>query len=184
MQTIELCKWGVKWLKYAINVVVHGNRAEQISKVILGVMDSVDDNPEKYVATTVDVHSSTVHIDGELQATPKIVEKKRVRLVKGKRTSFACALAKRAYIFFGERPMSKANVGVTRRWLERELRGDKFKDLRDVDKAAAIDRATFLSFVPTKEWINTKIITTTKAFDVRCTTTSFGKIGRLSDDSK
>ncbi len=47
------------------------------------------------------------------------------------------------------------------------MEGDRFKDLRVVDKNIAIDRALFLSFVPTNEFRRMKIATATRAWQTR-----------------
>jgi len=67
------------------------------------------------------------------------------------------ALAKKAYVKFGARQVTEANVLVTRKWLNKLIE-DEFKDLRTCDKALALDRATFLSFIPTMAWNNYKFV--------------------------
>lgn len=101
------------------------------------------------------------------------------KLMKGKRSCFAAAVAKKAYNKFGERVMSPANIMVTRKWIQKYLE-DSFKDLRTCDKNLAIDRALFLSFVPTKDFLKMKILLDTSAAQQRMEGGNlFGRIFRL-----
>jgi hypothetical protein len=63
--------------------------------------------------------------------------------------------------------MSEANILVTRKWLVKYLEDDKFKDMRTVDKALAIDRAVFLSFVPSDEFRRMRLAVTTTQWEKR-----------------
>lgn len=102
------------------------------------------------------------------------------KLMKGKRSNFAAAVAKKAYNKFGERVMSPANIMVTRKWIQKYLE-DSFKDLRTCDKNLAIDRALFLSFVPTKDFLKMRIILDTSAAQQRMEGGNlFGRIFRLA----
>nr|UHS72300.1 MAG: hypothetical protein [Tombusviridae sp.] len=88
-----------------------------------------------------------------------LVNNKKIttRVRKGCRSRFAMSLGKRAYVKFGARPVSEANVIVTRKWLLKVIE-DEFKDLRNCDKAIALDRAVFLSFIPTMSHNNFKFV--------------------------
>nr|UHS72396.1 MAG: hypothetical protein 1 [Tombusviridae sp.] len=63
--------------------------------------------------------------------------------------------------------MSEANILVTRKWIQKYLAEPEFKDLRVVDKNLAIDRALFLSFVPTNDFRTMKIATASRAWQKR-----------------
>ena len=63
--------------------------------------------------------------------------------------------------------MTEANVLVTRRWLQKLLAEPEYKDLRTVDKNIAIDRALFLSFVPTNDFRKMKLAVATRAWQDR-----------------
>lgn len=104
----------------------------------------------------------------------KVVQK----IAKRQRSNFSAAVAKQAYNKFGERPMSPANVLVTRKWLHKYLE-DQFKDLRTCDKNIAIDRALFLSFVPTKDFLRMRILMETKAAKDRLVDGGFGRVFQL-----
>nr|UHS72124.1 MAG: hypothetical protein [Tombusviridae sp.] len=109
----------------------------------------------------------------------KVTQKIRQR----QRSNFSAAVAKVAYNKFGERPMSPANVLVTRKWIQKYLE-DSFKDLRTADKNVAIDRALFLSFVPTKDFLQMRIVMETAAIKERMTGSSwFGKVFQLATTS-
>jgi len=85
-------------------------------------------------------------------------QKTTKRIKRGRRTKFAMAVAKRAYMKFGARAVNEANVLVVRKWVTKLLEEPEFKDLRTCDKVNAIDRATFLSFIPTMAWNNCKFV--------------------------
>ena len=179
-QIIVLTQWGVKWLRHAWGVCIEGTRREQFAKAVLSKLDDETRDPESYV----DAHSyESTHticnsVDGEkLVGT---VVRKKVVIRKGRRSNFAAAVAQLAYNKFGERPMSEANVLVTRRWIQKLLEEPKYKDLRVCDKNIAIDRALFLSFVPTNDFRMMKLAVATKTWKHRCEDdTVFGKVFRL-----
>jgi len=58
-------------------------------------------------------------------------------------------------------------VLVTRRWLQKLLDEPTYKDLRVVDKNIAIDRALFLSFVPTNDFRQMRLVTASRAWEKR-----------------
>jgi hypothetical protein len=156
-QSLILTKWAGRWIKYAFNVMVHGTPCEQVGKQLLRVIEDSTDE----AADLVEVHEVTLEktVTTTQGGTTTVIKNTKVahKLKKGKRSAFSVALAKRAYVKFGARPVSEANVLVTRKWIHK-LMEDEFKDLRTCDKAIAIDRATFLSFVPTMSWNNTKFV--------------------------
>lgn len=109
-------------------------------------------------------------------------------LKKGNRSRFAASVAKLAYNKFGERPMSEANLLVTRKWLQKLLEDGDYKDLRTVDKNLAIDRALFLSFVPTNDFRKMKLAISTRAWEKRVDNAGvfggvFGKVFGFTRDS-
>lgn len=126
---------------------------------------------------------------GDVVETPVDNIRKTTKLAKGKRSKFAMSLAKEAYLKFGRRPVSEANALVTRKWMVKFLEGAEYKDLRTCDKVIAVDRALYLSFVPTIVYNNMRTVAEDKAFVGRVdgSTTSFGRIFSLvggGNDSK
>lgn len=172
---VVISRWGAKWLKYAYNLVVVGREPEQRAKALLEHFDKETvDEPVDYVVTTTDTLTREVENREEIEVT--VTSKKRSRLQKGKRSQFAKSLGQLAYNKFGERPMTEANLMVTRRWLQKQLESDDLKDLRTADKNIAIDRALFLSFVPTKAFLKMKVYSATSQWEKRTTGSElFGK---------
>jgi hypothetical protein len=127
-------------------------------------------------------HQKTIVSNDEfgLSKTTMVFDNKKVtkRIRKGKRSSFAMSLAKLAYLKFGQRPINSANELVTRKWLVKQLDQEKYVDMRTTDKALAIDRAIFLSFIPTIAYNNMKLISKSKTVVDRVdgAITSFGRI--------
>jgi len=167
-KTVVLTVWGAKWVKQVWDFWRIGGSAGQFASDVLQTLDEIEDEPEDFIEVHRVEHTKTVEYRGE---TEVIFDNKKTtkRLRKGKRSCFAAAIAKRAYLKFGERPMSEANVLVTRRWLAKLLTEDSFKDLRTCDKTIAIDRALFLSFVPTKEFGMMKLAVATRSWEKRVT---------------
>ncbi len=165
---LDLTRWGMKWLKFGFNMAI-GNTPDRVyARGLLAAFDATKEDPRELIVTRTTclrVDEETYVTAGDsscsdvvsVLSTPVLNEKKSVRIAKGKRTTFAMALAKRAYVKFGARPVSEANVLVTRKWIVKLIE-DEFKDLRNCDKAIAVDRATFLSFVPTMAWNNYKFV--------------------------
>lgn len=179
-QVIVLSKWGVKWLKFAWNIAVHGTKREQIATNILRELDSVEQDPECYV--DAHVYTSTHVVSNSVDGSRVVgsVERRKKVLRKGRRSAFAASVAQLAYNKFGERPMSEANVLVTRKWIQKLLEDKKYEDLRTCDKNLTIDRALFLSFVPTNSFRAMKLAVQTNAWKDRCDeNTVFGKVFRL-----
>jgi len=156
-QSVIFTKWGYKWLKFGFNMVV-GNTPERVhARGLLAAFDACEEEPASHlVRNTVTFKKVEEECDGSQKTVIDNV-KKTLHIKKGKRTSFAMALAKKAYVKFGARQVTEANVLVTRKWLNKLIE-DEFKDLRTCDKALALDRATFLSFIPTMAWNNYKFV--------------------------
>lgn len=204
-QVLVLTKWAQKWLKFGWNIVLNGTPTEQLAKRIVKELDSVLNGPTFYVDDIVEERTRTVAVKVDVSKTAKseievddyvvvtdlkskeeenvvkqvISRKVTQKIRRQQRSNFSAAVAKEAYNKFGERPMSPANVLVTRKWIQKYLE-DQFKDLRTCDKNVAIDRAMFLSFVPTKDFLTMRVVMETKEMNKRMEGSSwFGKVFRL-----
>jgi len=78
------------------------------------------------------------------------------------------ALAQEAYYNFGNRQRSEANNLVTRRWMRDRL--DSYPSIRFKDRAAIIDKALVLSFVPSLDSREAESLAQTDTFMDRSTT--------------
>jgi len=178
-QTLVLTRWGVKWLEFAWGVVTKGSTKERFTKEILAQLDKQDQDPVDFIDAHTYTSTHTVCDKTGEVLREEVVRTKKV-LKRGKRSSFSTALAQLAYNKYGERPMSEANVLVTRKWLQKQMEEPEYKDLRTCDKNIAIDRAVFLSFVPTNDFRKMKMAVETKAWKERCANENvFGKVFRL-----
>lgn len=179
-QVIVLTKWACKWVKFAYDRLVHGSDVDQYAKKLLVELDACEESPIEYVEEHIVTLTKTVKCKGLIN-TPLCNVKKTRRLVKGKRSQFAMCLAKEAYLKFGTRPLNEANTLVTRKYLVKYLEQEDYHDLRTCDKVLAIDRALFLSFVPTIVFNDMKVISENSSFASRISgaTTSFGKVFSL-----
>lgn len=179
-QVIVLTKWGVKWLKFAWGIAVNGTKREQVASNILRELDTVEQDPECYVDAHVYTSTHVVHNSVDGSRVVGSVERRKKILRKGRRSQFSAAIAQLAYNKFGERPMSEANILVTRKWIQKVLEEQRYSDLRTCDKNLTIDRALFLSFVPTNSFRAMKLAVQTNAWKDRCDDNSvFGKVFRL-----
>ncbi len=179
-QILVVTKWGVRWLKHAWNICIHGSRKEQFAKAVLQKLDGETGSPEEHVDLHVYTSEHKVYSGSAGSINVGTVERKRVVVRKGKRSAFAASLAQLAYNKFGERKMTEANLVSTRKWIQKQLEDPKYKDLRVCDKNIAIDRALFLSFVPTNDFRKMKLAVSTKAWADRCDNEGvFGKVFRL-----
>ncbi len=154
---VNFTKWGYKWMKFGFNLAIGTTPERVYARGLLSAFDACTEEANTLIVnSTVSFTKTETGSDGN---TKTVIENKKTtaRITKGKRTTFAMALAKRAYLKFGARPLSESNVLVTRKWLGKLIE-DEFKDLRTCDKALALDRATFLSFVPTMAWNNYKFV--------------------------
>ncbi len=176
-QLVVLTKWGVKWLKYAYDRLVNGSDVHQCAEKLLVQLEATEMAPESVLETHETSFIKTVDV-GEGKKTIIENNTRSVRIQKGGRSKFAMALAKEAYLKFGARPFTQANTLVTRKWLVKYLEGPKFKDMRTCDKIIAIDRAMFLSFVPTIAHNNMRVVSQDSAIVnmISGVTTSFGKV--------
>lgn len=183
-QLLIITKWGVNWLKHAWGIAVHGSSRTRLATNVIKQLDGERGDPEQYVDVHVYESSHKVFNKMSGEETVGTVERRKVVLRKGRRSNFSACIAQLAYNKFGERKMSEANVIVTRKWIAKLLEEPKYKDLRVCDKNIAIDRALFLSFVPTNEFRKMKMAVETAAWKDRCSNESvFGKVFRLARGS-
>lgn len=158
-----ITKWGVEWLKRALFGDIS---VKKFTKQLIHDLDVEDKDPSEYL----EVHSYTrehvVRQDGKIVKIEKDVRTKSV-ITKGKRSRFASSIAHQAYNKFGARAMTEANVLVTRRWIQKLLAEPQYGDLRTVDKNIAIDRALFLSFIPTNDFRQMKLAVADRAWQDR-----------------
>jgi len=172
---IVMTHWGANWLGRAWKLWRNGGPAGLYATNILAKLDEIEGEPEEYVETHTKEEIKTIIVPRKDEngkfVSDEVVRQVRVKIVKklkkGHRSSFAAAVAKQAYNKFGERTYSEANVLVTRRWLQKYFDDVKFTDLRTVDKNNAIDRALFLSFVPTRDFQQARIAMATKQWQAR-----------------
>jgi len=206
---IVLTKWAQKWLKFGWNIIVEGSPTEQIAAKLIKELDATLEEPCNYVESIIDervrlissvkrtkngveavvstgeagngvVDTTTSVVEDKVDVVREVVSRKvSQKLIKKQRSNFSAAVSKKAYNKFGERPMTPANILVTRKWLHKYLESE-FKDLRTSDKNLAIDRALFLSFVPTKDFLRMRVLMETKGMENRMGKENFlGKIFQL-----
>ncbi len=183
-----LTKWGYQWLRTVYrDYWPSDDDLDTFSKKLLELFDAVKEEGDEFLETHVyrqvkEVQKHFVASDGStVDLVEKVLdtEKKSLRIRKGLRTSFASAIAKRAYLKFGDRPLTRANILVTRRWLAKLFEEDCYKDMRTCDKIIAIDRALFLSFVPTNQYMEMQKVFSTGVVKDRMGYDEFGKVFRL-----
>lgn len=161
--TCVITKWGMEWLRRTLFGDVS---VEQVAVDAIRALDVEANDPLDYVETHTHTFTKSVVVQGKVVGLESVDKVKKV-LKKGKRTNFAACIAHLAYNKFGARPMSEANVLVTRKWIQKLLAEPEYKDLRTCDKNLAIDRALFLSFVPTNEFRTMKVATASRAWQKR-----------------
>lgn len=174
-KTIVMTHWGAMWLGKAWNLWRQGGPSGVYASKILATLDEVEGEPEEYIETHTKEEIKTVIVSKKDSnnnfVNDVVVEEKRIKVTKklrkGGRSKFAAAVAKQAYNKFGERPYTQANVLVTRKWLQKYFENPGFTDLRTVDKNNAIDRALFLSFVPTRDFQRARIAMATRQWQAR-----------------
>lgn len=181
--TCVMTAWGIQWLKRAIFGDVSVKR---VALETIKTFDLEECDPLDYVEKHTTSVSHVVKVQGEI--TKEEVEMKtKLVLAQGKRSKFASAIAKLAYNKFGAREMTPANILVTRRWIAKLIAEPEYKDLRTSDKNVAIDRALFLSFIPTEEFRRMKIVSASRAWHNRTAPSAllngiFGRAFRLTAD--
>jgi hypothetical protein len=158
-----ITKWGMEWLKRALFGDIS---VKKFTKQMIHDLDVEDKDPVEYLEAHSYTREHVVRQDGRIVKVEKDVRTKSV-ITKGKRSRFASCIAHQAYNKFGARPMTEANVLVTRRWIQKLLAEPQYGDLRTVDKNIAIDRALFLSFIPTNAFRQMKLAIADKAWQDR-----------------
>lgn len=158
-----ITKWGVEWLKRALFGDIS---VKKFTKQLIHDLDVEDCEPTDFMETHSYVNEHCVRQNGKIIKIEKNVRTKSV-ITKGKRSRFASSIAHQAYNKFGARPMSEANVLVTRKWIQKLLSEPQYGDLRTVDKNIAIDRALFLSFIPTNDFRQMKLAVADRAWQDR-----------------
>lgn len=135
------------------------HRATILRDEVLAIADSKDlDRPlTDYIETFTDVEIKTVYHGDEVTVVEQ-KRKTRTRISKGNRSFFAVALANVARVKFGTIVYNEANMLMVRRWLGKVMEEPLYKDLRNVDKALALDRAMFLTFVVSPEYKQFKVL--------------------------
>lgn len=179
-QLIVITRWGFKWLRFACDYVTKGGPADRFAKEVLKTFDNVSEDPLDYVDTHISTMEKRVmnHVDHTVKVTE--IKRENKRLSKGRRSAFSASIAKIAYNKFGERKMTEANVLVTRKWIQKLLDEPDYRDLRVCDKNLAIDRALFLSFLPTRDFQAMRVAMATPVWKDRLDEeTVFGKVFRL-----
>jgi hypothetical protein len=158
------------------------------AKDLLRELDDAEQDAETYMEDhlytnshkVVSVEKEVKTINGREIPTDKVsvvtkdevVQTVKRKLKKGCRSKFACAISKLAYNKFGERPMSEANSLITRKWIQKLLEEPLYRNLRVCDKNIAIDRALFLSFVPTKAFQEMKMMSMSRPWEARMKTSN------------
>jgi len=161
--TCVITKWGFEWIRRALFGDVP---VEKFTVDVIKQYDLEESNPEDFILKHEYVNTHSV-VDSHGEVVEEKTIKTKHTLKKGCRSKFASAIAREAYVKFGARPMTEANVLVTRRWLSKLLEDKKYKDLRAVDRALAIDRALFLSFLPSEDFKMMKLAISTRAWERR-----------------
>jgi len=113
-----LVKW---WMK---------NPMEEAAQKVIDALDESD--------TGVEAGAEMMTIAGKMVP----VVRRRIRRVA------ANSYALQAYLKFGKRPKSEANIIITRKYISDLLA--EVPDMRIRDKIEIMDTATFLSFIPSK----------------------------------
>jgi hypothetical protein len=76
---------------------------------------------------------------------------------------FARFLGKRAYLQFGHREKTKADMLMTRKWL-RNLVQKEYASLRVQQQIETIDEALFLSYIPTERFVECSDMADTESY--------------------
>lgn len=178
-QVIILSKWAVSWIRYAYDRVLNGSPVTKCASKLLVALEECEDSPMDFVEEHVVTLKKKINGETILKN-----EKSTKKLAKGCRSKFAMCIAKIVYLKYGRRDMTEANVMVTRKFLVKLLDEPDYKDLRTCDKVNAIDRALFLSFVPTMSYNSMKLVSDDSKFAemLNGTKTLFGRCFTLRSD--
>ncbi len=183
-----LTKWGYMWLRTVYKEYwPSDDDLETFSQKLIELFDDVKEEADEFLERHIYKVAKEIHtVDSSGSGNEVITttegfrhEKTSLRIKKGLRTSFASAIAKKAYLKFGDRPLTKANILVTRRWLAKLFEDGAYADMRTCDKVIAIDRALFLSFVPTNQYLEMQKVFSTGVVKDRLGYDEFGKVFRI-----
>lgn len=164
MGVIKTTLWLMFWplilhfsiLRFVLNSVsraVHGV-VERLQGIIDWLVDRRDDIEE--------LAESWIGMYHDDATTPIEAEILNCRINR-KPHRFARYLAKRAYLQFGHRKKSDADMMVTRKWLRNYVQ-EHYTSLRLQHQIEAIDEALFLSYIPTETYQECEEYAATKAY--------------------
>ena len=145
------------WLRKAFGLSKREcTQAEVLRHTILAAVEEAHPDPCDYTETHLDTTTKVTFDAGE--PVVRLVRRRQsMRLVKGNRSKFAGALAQRVKVKFGTMKYTEANRLVVHRWLS-GLVEEEFKDLRTCDKVLALERATFMAFVVSEDFLRYKVL--------------------------
>nr|UUW21091.1 MAG: hypothetical protein [Leptochloa chinensis tombus-like virus 1] len=145
------------WLQKTFGVSkADSRRADVLREVITSAVEEAHDDPKDYVEEHVTTSVKTTYDRGEV--TNEVVRSRTTqRLVKGNRSKFAGSLAQRVKVKFGNLRYNEANRIMVHRWLSK-LVEEEFKDLRTADKILALERATFMAFVMSEDFLRYQVL--------------------------
>lgn len=146
-----------KWLSKVFGVKksqLHDK--ENLRHVICNAVDSAHEDPLDYTEDHKEYRKLVTYENG--QATERVVKRRKTtRIVKGNRSKFAGSLAQRVKVKFGNLKYIEANRLMVHRWLSKVVE-EEFKDLRTVDKVLALERATFMAFVVSEDFLRYQVL--------------------------
>jgi len=146
-----------RWFQRAFNVKVEDSRRVELLKAIVTeTMETAHDFPVDYTEYNTEVHCKSVYEQG-VEVTHEVKRVGRQRITKGCRTMFAAALATKVKVKFGTMNYTEANRIMVHRWLSGVVM-EEFPDLRNSDKALALERATFMAFVVSEDFARFKVL--------------------------
>lgn len=129
---------------------------ENLRHVICDAVENACERAEDYIEEHIETHRKVTYVDG--QAVERIVSRKKsARIAKGSRSRFAGSLAQRVKVKFGNLKYVEANRLMVHRWLSKVVE-DEFKDLRTCDKVLALERATFMAFVVSEDYLRYQVL--------------------------
>lgn len=165
---VEFTVFCQNWFMRALKLERRPDSVEKVAEVIEHIFDVVEEEgyePSDLVEIKTIETATTVEIRGKVKSVDR-VSKRTMRLVKGNRTMFAATLANVARVKFGPVRMNEANFIMIRRWLHNYVE-EEFADLRNADKANALDRATFLAMMTSSAFEEMKAVFGTKRMQDR-----------------
>jgi hypothetical protein len=146
-----------KWFQRAFGVEIKDTRRiELLKEIVTETMEKAVDEPADYTEIHVDESLLVTFKNGE-EVRELVKRRERRRITKGCRSMFAASLATRVKVKFGTLHYNEANQIMVHRWLS-GIVDEEFKDLRNCDKALALERATFMSFVTSADFSRFKVL--------------------------